>query len=282
MTRLSSIRRGRGRWNVNLTMNISESYCQLDNVSFFLRESVQFENRPTIVFLHDSLGCVQLWRYFPEKLCTALKCNMLIYDRQGYGKSSSLPTHHRTKDYLVKEADVLHHLLSELGRKNVILFGHSDGGSIALIAAGKYPSMVSALVVEAAHVFVEEVTLQGIRAAAREYANTNLRMRLEKYHAEKTETVFKAWTETWLSDDFRSWNIEHFLPRITCPLLFIQGAEDEYGTSKQMEAVSELVKGKVKTVLIPGVHHTPHKEAGMKVMEEVVAFLNSTPSVSSA
>src|SRR5688500_15839784 len=119
-----------------LQMNVSESDFQFDNVSFFLRQSDPFPNSPTIIFLHDSLGCVQLWRDFPQKLCAAVKCNMLIYDRQGYGRSSSLPTDYRTTDYLEKEADVLHDLLIKLGRTNVILFGHSDGGSIALIAAG--------------------------------------------------------------------------------------------------------------------------------------------------
>lgn len=173
------------------------------------------------------------------------------------------------------EAEILSHLIAKLKLENVILFGHSDGGSIALIAAAKYPRLVGCAIVEAAHVFVEQVTLDGIRAMENAYETTDLRKRLERYHGDKTDTIFKAWTETWLGIDFRGWNIEHLLSDIHCPLLFIQGDQDEYGTTAQLQAVTRQVSGIVKTSLIPAVHHTPHKQAESEVISCATAFIKS-------
>ncbi|HYG02562.1 MAG TPA: alpha/beta hydrolase [Chryseosolibacter sp.] len=251
----------------------SDFFIEIQEVLLFVRRRYDDFNRPTVVFLHDSLGCVELWRDFPEKLCEAINCNIVVYDRQGYGRSASLPTHLRNNDYLENEAYVLHDLLEALDLKNVILFGHSDGGSIALVAAAKYPFMCLAVIVEAAHIFVENVTLKGIRAAVHAYATTNLKARLEKYHGDKTETIFKAWTDTWLGQEFQSWNIESFLPSIVCPVLFIQGDRDEYGSVIQMEGVAQKSGGSVDTFLIPNTHHTPHKEAAMAVIEKVSEFV---------
>jgi pimeloyl-ACP methyl ester carboxylesterase len=254
---------------------VSEYFVEVNKLSLFVRRKEKFVGAPTIVFLHDSLGCVQLWRDFPEKLSNEVNCNFIVYDRQGYGKSTSLPSHQRKNDYLEIEAEILHDLIIKLELQNVILFGHSDGGSIALIAASKYPSMVSAVIVEAAHVFVEEVTLEGIRVAVKEYLTTDLKARLEKYHGDKTDTIFKAWTETWLGVEFREWSIEHLLTAIRCPLLFIQGDKDEYGTTKQMQVVADHVTGKVETHLILGSSHTPHKTAETEVISLVKQFIGS-------
>lgn len=198
-----------------------------------------------------------------------------MYDRQGYGKSSPLINPHRSNDYLEMEAEILSHLIAKLKLQNVILFGHSDGGSIALIAAAKYPRLVRCAIVEAAHVFVEQVTLDGIRSMKNAYETTDLRRRLERYHGDKTDTIFKAWTETWLGNDFSEWNIEHFLPDIHCPLLFIQGDQDEYGTAAQVQAVARQVCGIVRTSLIPAVHHTPHKQVESEVISCTTAFIKS-------
>lgn len=254
-------------------MTITESLVEVGDAQLFVKSIKAFPGRPVIVFLHDSLGCVQLWRDFPTKLCQAVQCNGLIFDRLGYGKSAPMESHVRTNSYMETEADVLVELLAALNMSDAVLFGHSDGGSIALIAAGKYPNIFNAVIVEAAHVFVEDITLQGIRNAAEEYATTNLKSRLEKYHGNKTETVFKAWTQTWLSEQFRVWNIEHFLPAIQCPVLFIQGEKDEYGTNSQMYAVKNNVKSCVELSLLPGVAHTPHKESAEVVIAEVSAFV---------
>lgn len=189
-----------------------------------------YPDKPTIVFLHDSLGCVQLWREFPQKLAEATQYNLLVYDRLGYGKSEPMPTYKRPINYMELEADILNDLLNTLKIDNVILFGHSDGGTIALLTASKYSEKVKAVICEAGHIFVEDVTLKGIYDAMEAYKTTNLPERLVKYHGDKVETLFKAWTETWTRSDYRDWNIAHFLPKISCPLLFIQGEADEYGT----------------------------------------------------
>lgn len=232
-----------------------------------------YENRPTIVFLHDSLGCVQLWCNFPKKLAETTQCNVLVYDRLGYGKSEPMPTYERATNYMELEADILNDLLATLKINNAILFGHSDGGTISLITASKYPERIKAVIAEAAHIFVEDITLQGIYEAMKNYKTTNLPERLAKYHGDKVETIFKAWTETWTRSDYRNWNIEHFLPKITCPLLFIQGEADEYGTFEQVEKTISQVNGKSEKYIISNTGHTPHKEATDNVLNKATAYI---------
>ncbi|PWN68948.1 alpha/beta hydrolase [Chryseobacterium phosphatilyticum] len=231
------------------------------------------EKRPAIIFLHDSLGSVQLWRDFPAKLCEATGCNVLVYDRLGYGKSAPMVTHERPVNYMELEADLLNDLLHKLNINNAILFGHSDGGTIALIMAAKYPEKVKAVICEAGHIFVEEVTLKGIHEAVEAYQTTNLAERLQKYHGDKVDTLFKAWTETWTRDDYRNWNIEYLLKDIVCPLLFIQGEADEYGTLGQVEKTVSQVSGHVEKFIIPGIGHTPHKESPELVLGRVTQFI---------
>ncbi|WP_313808262.1 alpha/beta hydrolase [Flavobacterium sp.] len=232
-----------------------------------------FPNRPTIVFLHDSLGCIELWRDFPEKLGEFTQCNVLIYDRQGYGKSCEFSYTKRDNEYLELEADILNGLLDFWNLKEVILFGHSDGGSIALLAAAKYPNRISAVITEGAHVFVEEVTLKGIREAIHQYETTDLKQKLAKYHGDKTEAMFWAWAETWTTDAFRSLNMEHFLPKIVCPTLIIQGEADEYGTLEQVSKIVTQTQGKSEKLVIPEIQHTPHKENPELILKEVSAFI---------
>lgn len=232
-----------------------------------------FEGRPTLVFLHDSLGCTQLWRDFPSKISDASQCNVLVYDRLGYGKSDPMPTHERANHYMELEADLLHDLLIEQNIKDVILFGHSDGGTIALIAASKYPKNVKAVICEAGHIFVEEVTLKGVYDTWNAYKTTNLPERLQKYHGNKVEMLFKAWTETWTRESFRNWNIEYLLKDITCPLLFIQGEADDYGTLDQLEKTISQVSGITEKYIIPDVGHTPHKEVPDLVLNRAVEFI---------
>lgn len=241
--------------------------------SLYTEFCIEYEDRPTIVFLHDSLGCVQLWRDFPKKLTAATQCNVLAYDRLGYGQSAPMPTYERPVNYMELEADVLNDLLSTLKIDNTILFGHSDGGTIALLAASKYPENIKAVICEAAHIFVEDITLKGIYEAIEAYKNTSLPERLKKYHGDKTDTIFKAWVETWTRSDYRNWNIEHFLPGITCPLLFIQGEADEYGTLEQVGKTISQVSGPSENYIIPDVGHTPHKEVPDIILEKTIGFI---------
>lgn len=243
--------------------------------NLYVEYQKQWQNRPTLVFLHDSLGCVTLWRDFPEKVAKATQCNVLVYDRLGYGKSDPMPTAERPVNYLEIEAGILNDLLEKLEINNAILFGHSDGGSIALIVASKYLDKIKMIICEAAHIFVEDITLKGIYDAIEAYATTNLPQRLQKYHGDKTDVVFKAWTQTWIRDDFRTWNIEYLLPRIICPVLFIQGENDEYGSLEQVNRTIDLVSGKSEKYIIPNVSHTPHKEVPEKIVIKTAAFIHS-------
>lgn len=239
----------------------------------YIKHHKKFKNRPTLVFLHDSLGCVELWRDFPKQLAIASNCNLLLYDRLGYGKSAPMPTHERPTNYMELEADVLAELLEFLEIEEALLFGHSDGGTIALLTASKYPEKVKAVIAEAAHIFVEDITLQGIYKAITAYKTTNLPQRLEKYHGDKTETLFKAWTETWTRADYKNWNIESKLAAIRCPLLFIQGEADEYGSLQQVEKTIRQVNGKAEKFILPDVGHVPHKEVPQAVIEKTTEFI---------
>ncbi|WP_315056456.1 alpha/beta hydrolase [Chryseobacterium indoltheticum] len=251
-----------------------EEVIDVKGQNLFIKFNNSFENKPTIIFLHDSLGSVQLWRDFPEKLAKATQCNVLVYDRLGYGKSFPMITHERENNYMELEADILNDLLSELNINNAILFGHSDGGTIALIAASKYPEKVKAVICEAGHIFVEDITVKGVEEALNAYNTTNLPQRLEKYHGDKVETIVKAWTEIWLSEKFRIWNIESFLKNITSPLFFIQGETDEYGTLNQVEKTISQVTGTAEKFIIPNVGHTPHKESPEIVLNKSIKFIN--------
>ncbi len=228
--------------------------------------------QPTLVFLHEGLGCIDMWRGFPARLCAALGCPGLLYDRVGYGGSSPL-VRPRTIGYLHEAAlqelpAVLEQLLPGA---DYVLIGHSDGGSIALLHAAARPARLRAIVTEAAHVFVEPVTLDGIRAAVEAYAAGKLRG-LAKYHGDKTDAIFSAWADTWLGDGFRSWNIERGLESIACPALVIQGVDDQYGTAAQVESIVSRVPN-VRAELVPECGHSPHQEQADVVLELMRAFL---------
>jgi pimeloyl-ACP methyl ester carboxylesterase len=230
-------------------------------------------NKPTIIFLHDSLGCIELWRDFPRQLGELTDCNVLIYDRLGYGNSGPLPYSKRGLDYIELEADILNELLDHWKIDQAILFGHSDGGSIALITAGKYPQKISGIITEGAHIFVEDITIQGINDAIKLYQTTNLKTKLEKYHDDKTDDMFWAWASTWTTNEFRYWNIESFLPQVVCPSLIIQGAADEYGRVKQVEQITVQTNGTSIPLIIPEVKHTPHKEVPQLILEKSTEFI---------
>ncbi len=250
--------------------------------------------KSTIVFLHDSLGCISVWKGFPERLCKHLKTNGIVYDRQGHGLSCPFSIERRP-DYMIKEANILNELLTtiegekaaetqveaqeqhvEAGAPKYILFGHSDGGSIAILTAALYPERVKAIVTEGAHVFNEEITLNGIKAASEVYRTTDLKQRLERYHGEKTAKLFSNWSDVWQSKEFRDFNIEHYLPQVKCPVLSFQGVDDEYGSVSQLDAiVSQAGSDKAQKALIENAAHTPHKENLDKTLEIVSAFLSN-------
>jgi pimeloyl-ACP methyl ester carboxylesterase len=234
---------------------------------------MQEGNGLPIIFLHDSLGCIRLWRDFPQQVAALTGQAVYLYDRQGYGQSQAFSTQYRELDYMHREADTLIDFMDTCGLDKAALFGHSDGGSIALLAAAKYPQRIQAIITEGAHIFVEDITLNGIQEAVELYNTTALPRKLAKYHGDNTDPVFHAWADTWLRPDFRNWNIEDALHHISCPTLVLQGEEDEYGSPMQVQCIQEQVSGPVETWLIPGAKHTPHKEQPEVVLQRCVAFL---------
>ena len=230
-------------------------------------------DKKTIVFLHEGLGCIGFWKDFPDLLCARLGLQGLVYDRWGYGASDPFDRPRTTK-YLEDEArQALPELLDAAGIERPILVGHSDGASIALLFAAAFPERPLAVVSEAAHVFVEEEALAGIRLAVQAFESGDLERRLERHHGDKTKDVFDAWADTWLSPGFRDWNIEAALPAIRAPLLLLQGVDDEYGTAAQVEKIAKGVSGPVESHLLPGCGHVPHHQARERVLDLMTAFI---------
>jgi pimeloyl-ACP methyl ester carboxylesterase len=227
-------------------------------------------DRPTLVLLHEGLGSVRMWRDFPDALVTRTGCPALVYSRAGHG-SSPPPASPPGVRFMHDEATiVLPALLSRFHIETPLLVGHSDGGSIALIYAGTRP--VRGLILLAPHVFVEECSLQSIRRMREQYATTDLRARLAKYH-DNVDAAFRGWNDVWLDPAFRQWNIEEYLPAITCPVLVLQGEDDEYGTRAQVDAIAAQVRGPVDVELLPRCGHSPHRDQREVVLDRMAGFL---------
>jgi pimeloyl-ACP methyl ester carboxylesterase len=235
---------------------------------------------PTLVFLHEGLGSIGQWRDFPTQLCQACGLPGLVYERWGFGRSEPLDGPRRS-DYLRYEAlDSLPAVLAGCGiEQPPILIGHSDGGTIALLYAATHARRVRALITEAAHVFVESVTLAGIQAAKTAYETgypaSALRQRLVRYHGANTDRMFYGWCDTWLRPAFRDWDITAELAGITCPALIIQGRDDEYGTPGQVTAIAAGVAGPVETWLVPDCGHVPHHQARAVVLAAMRRFIRA-------
>lgn len=226
-----------------------------------------------IIFLHEGLGSIAQWKSFPEKLCHETNSYGLIYDRAGYGESTGNLKNRKT-DYLHLAADELANLMNWIpDHYKTILYGHSDGGSIALIYTANYPNRINAIITEAAHVFVEDKTLEGVTAAQIPFKN-GLFNGLKKYHGMRFEEVFNAWNKTWLLPEFRLWNIENLLPKILCPQLIIQGKDDQYGTLKQVESIAKHTTGESTLLVLDNCGHAPHKENEIKTLLTVKEFIN--------
>ncbi len=229
--------------------------------------------KPCLVFLHEGLGCTAMWREFPRTLCERVGCSGLSYDRLGYGKSSGL-REARTVHYIHETAlqelpRVLEHLLAD---RPYVLVGHSDGGSIALMHGAERPHLLKGIITEAAHVFVEPETISGIRAADDAFDRGEFGA-LTKYHGEKTAVIFKAWSQTWLSAWFRHWDIKYLLPSIDCPLLVIQGRNDQYGTEAQVASIVSKVRGATRSILLDACGHSPHTERSSRVLDVMSDFI---------
>lgn len=227
---------------------------------------------PCLVFLHEGLGSIGMWKQFPALLCRATGCPGLVYDRLGHGGSSPLTAargiHYLHEHALCELPRVIARLLPD---RDYFLIGHSDGGSIALIHAAQQPARLLGVVTEAAHVFVEPITLDGIRAADDAFDAGRLGA-LRKYHGDRTDAMFKAWSTTWLGAGFAFWNIEYLLPSVLCPALIVQGAQDQYGSEAQVDAIVSKAADARKEI-IDQCGHAPHQQASPRVLELMSGFV---------
>ena len=227
---------------------------------------------PTLVFLHEGLGSVSLWRDFPDKLAAATGAPAVVYSRYGYGKSDRLQGA-RTVDYMHTEAlTVLPELRRKLRLDKIVPVGHSDGASIALIHASRWP--VRGLILEAPHLFVEDITIDSIAAAKRAYEETDLGKRLARHH-DDPDGAFWGWNRIWLDPAFRAWNIENHARGVRCPVLAIQGADDAYGTQAQLDALARDLAGPFESVVLPGCGHSPHRDQEAATLAAMTAWWNT-------
>ena len=231
------------------------------------------EEAPTLVFLHEGLGSVSLWRDFPDRLAGRTGCGALIYSRAGYGKSDPAPLP-RPVRFMHDEAAILPEVLEQSKIRESILVGHSDGASIALIYAGSRAAAgLRGLILEAPHVFTEPHGLASIAKMAEVYRTSDLRERLARHHGANVDIAFRGWNDVWLHPDFRAWNIEEYLPAVKVPILILQGEDDEYGTWRQVEAIERQAGGPVEAVALADCGHSPHREQPEQALQAMAEFV---------
>jgi pimeloyl-ACP methyl ester carboxylesterase len=231
--------------------------------------------RCPIVLLHDSLGCVELWRDFPARLALATRRDVIAYDRLGFGRSDRHPGALETSFVRDEAAHGFDMLRTQLGLDAFVVFGHSVGGGMAVGCAARFPDACRALVTESAQAFVEDRTLAGIRDAARRFAEPTQIERLARYHGDKAEWVLRAWVETWLSPAFRDWHLGDVLAQVRCPTLVIHGEHDEYGSPSHPDRIAARVGGPSTVEIVRDCGHVPHREHQGVVLERVGAFLRA-------
>lgn len=229
--------------------------------------------RPALLLLHEGLGSVSLWKDFPDRLAAATGCEVIAYSRRGYGASDPRPLPWPVT-YMHEEAELLGEIVAALELEQLVILGHSDGASIAVIAAGAglLPGL-GGLILESPHVFTEDEGLAEIRRAGRAYAETDLREKLARHHTH-VDVAFYGWHDAWTHPDFVRWNLEGYLPEIDVPVLLIQEEHDPYGTLAQLDAIEGGVKGPVRRLLLAGEGHSPHRDHPEKVVDAVVEFVN--------
>ena len=240
------------------------------------------DQAPTILLLHEGLGCVALWRDFPAKLAKASGFGVMAYSRAGYGQSdpADLP---RPLDYMTREAvDSLPQLIAAAGLQQIILLGHSDGASIAAIYGGSVEDhRVRGLILMAPHFFTEDMGLASIAEAKVAYENTDLSTRMSKYH-NNPDNAFYGWNDSWLHADFKNWNITDVIDYIRVPVLAIQGRDDQYGTTAQIEALKAQLYAPLETVLLENCQHTPFLEQPDLTLRSITNFCRRLHAIETA
>ena len=232
------------------------------------------ERAPTLVLLHEGLGCVAMWRDFPQKLAARTGYGVLAYSRPGYGKSTPVPLP-RPLSYMHDDAlKVLPHVLDQAGVKKTILVGHSDGASIATIyAGGRQDFRVRGLALMAPHFFVEDISIKSIAAAKEAYDKGDLRERLQRYHGENVDVAFRGWNDAWLDPGFRAWRIDDYLAHVRVPILIVQGKDDRYGTRAQIELAERDAYSPVDAVMLDRCGHSPHIDQPEMTLDAVREFV---------
>ncbi len=234
----------------------------------------QKSTAPLLVFLHEGLGSVAMWKDFPQALCAAVGCRGLVYSRPGYGRSTPrAPEEIWDVDFMHRQAfEVLPALFAALAIDEPIwLLGHSDGGSIALLYAARFPQRVAGAIVLAPHILVEDLSVQSIEVARKTYLEADLRARLGAYH-DDPDSAFWGWNRIWLAPEFRSWTIEKEIESIACPLLALQGMRDEYGTMKQIEGIA-LAVPHAELIELPACGHSPQRDQPEQLIAAVTRFM---------
>lgn len=246
-------------------------YLEVDGYRLHYRLVRPELNSPPLLFLHEGLGSVELWRTFPEEVVERTRRPGLVYSRLGNGWSDTLDGS-REVDYMHREAlAILPQVIEQTLDRPPIIIGHSDGASIAIIHAGAgHPT--EGLVLIAPHVFVEDETMRSIRAIRDQFPDSDMAEKMAKYHTD-SESTFYGWADIWLRPEFKSWNIEESLPAVTCPTLLVQGDADEYGTVRQLDAISAGVNAPVEKLVVPSAGHSPHLTHPELVADSVVGFV---------
>ena len=228
-----------------------------------------------ILLFHDSLGCVDLWRDFPQQIAVAARRSVVAYDRLGFGRSEVHPGALPLTFIRDEAVTVVPRLCETLGLDAIIPFGHSVGGGMAIATAARWPERCAAVVTESAQTFVEDRTVAGLRSARLEFARPGQLERLARYHGAKARWVLDAWIETWLSPAFAGWRLDEDLREVRCPALAMHGDRDEYGSAQHPERIARLTNGPSRAVILEGCGHIPHREQPARVLAEVASFLAS-------
>ena len=229
--------------------------------------------RTTLVFLHEGLGCIEMWRDFPQKLCDATRCRGIVYDRTSYGQSSPWPSDPGVRYMEIEADEILPRLLAALTIDDCVLVGHSDGGTIALNYAARDPEPLRAVVTLAAHAINEPVCVTAIQKAREAFASGDLRQRLAKYHGDNVDRAFHLWSDAWVAPGFEPMDANGRLPGVLVPLQAIQGEDDEYGSELQLGIIAGKVGGYCETRLVADCGHSPHLQQPAYVLSEITRFI---------
>lgn len=255
-------------------MRITNEIYKLDNISLevkIINNDIK-NNLAPLVMLHEGLGSIALWKDFPEKLANKIDRKIIIYSREGMGKSTPITASRNIKFMHTEAKYYLKNIIEYYCEKEPILFGHSDGASIALIYGGLDMS-INSIIVEAPHLMVEDITVREISKIKSKWQTSNLRDKLGKYH-EDVEGAFNGWCNIWLSEEFKKWNIEEYIKKVKVPLFAIQGENDQYGSIEHIDLLEKLLETRFKKLIISNCRHSPHEEYPDLIIDNIGKFLN--------